>query len=282
MAKQVPPKAQNTRLKPWPADRAADRAWPAGERVIIGAVALDAIDFEGAVTWALDSMKTRAEHPPRRIVSPNAWLVALADADPGFASLLRSFNLVVADGLPLVWAASLLGTPLRGQIRGVDLMENICEAAAAHRMSFYVLGGLSGAAEIAARRLTLSYPGLRLAGIDSPPLGFEADDLLKQQVRDKIAAAAPDFLIVALGSPKQEWWIHENCRDLPVGVIQGVGAAIDTYAGLRKRPPRWMRVIGLEWFGRLLAEPKRLWRRYLLGNPRFLWIIFRQWFRARR
>jgi N-acetylglucosaminyldiphosphoundecaprenol N-acetyl-beta-D-mannosaminyltransferase len=105
---------------------------------------------------------------------------------------------------------------------------------------------------------------------------------MNREVLEKIIAAAPDFLIIALGSPKQEWWIYENYRDLPVGAIHGVGAAADTFAGLRKRPPVWMRNIGLEWLGRLLAEPHRLWRRYIFGNTRFLYIVFQQWLTGRR
>jgi N-acetylglucosaminyldiphosphoundecaprenol N-acetyl-beta-D-mannosaminyltransferase len=156
-------------------------------------------------------------------------------------------------------------------------MERICAAGAVSGMSFYIVGGIPGAAEIAANRLTERYPGLRLAGIDCPPDAFEADPGMNRQVCEKIIAAKPDFLIVALGSPKQEYWIHRNYRNLPVGIMQGVGAAVDTLAGLRQRPPVWLRKIGLEWLGRLFAEPRRLWRRYLFGNPRFLYLVFHQW-----
>ena len=173
-----------------------------------------------------------------------------------------------------------LGTPLGGQIRGVDLLQAICAAGAPVGLSIYILGGLPGAAELAAKRLAVPNPGLRIAGTDCPPIGFESDPKVNQQVRERIVAAAPDLLIVALGSPKQERWIFDNYRDLPIGVVQGVGAAVDTLAGLRKRPPAWMRNVGLEWFGRLLNEPGRLWSRYLFGNARFVWIVFRQWLRS--
>ncbi len=263
--------------------RRKDGAPPAAkERIFVGPVPLDVLTFNEAVQCALRYIESKSVAPPARIVCPNAFLVALADSDKAYANIIRSCELVVADGLPLVWAASLLGTPLPEQIRGVDLMEAICAACAASGMTFYILGGLPGGAERAAEKLVQRNSGLRLAGIDCPPIGFEADPAANQRVRDKIVAAAPDFLIVALGSPKQEWWISENCRDLPVGAIHGVGAAIDTVAGLRRRPPQWMRSIGLEWLGRLIFEPRRLWRRYLFGNARFLAIVYRQWRNIRR
>jgi N-acetylglucosaminyldiphosphoundecaprenol N-acetyl-beta-D-mannosaminyltransferase len=262
------------------ASRSTAASRPSGKRVSLGLVGLDAISFDEAVAWTLDYIAGHRGGPPARICSPNAAIVALADEDAAFGESVRTSNLVVADGLPLVWAASLLGTPLRGQIRGVELMEAICAKGAKAGLSVYVLGGLPGAAKIAAERLSARNPGLRIAGIDCPSIGFEIDVEQSRQVRERIAIAAPEFLIVALGSPKQEQWMFDNYRDLATGAIQGVGGAVDTVAGLRRRPPAWMRNVGLEWFGRLLNEPGRLWRRYLVGNAHFIWIIFHQWLRS--
>ncbi len=269
------------RTELWPEPSHPKGHFPAKERVFIGPLPLDAVNFKEAVDWAIGYLENKGEREPARISCPNASLVALADDDENFAHIVRTSNLVVADGLPLIWAASLLGAPLPEQIRGVDLMERICAEGATRSLSFYIMGGLPGAAEIAARRLVERYPGLRLAGTDCPPVSFETDPIANRLVCEKIISARPDFLIVALGSPKQEHWIYENYRSLPVGIIQGVGAAVDTLAGLRKRPPLWMRNIGLEWLGRLLSEPHRLWKRYILGNPHFLYILFRQWQSAR-
>jgi len=277
-----PPSEASWPAAAWPEPLASDDSRPAGERVLIGRLPLDAVNFNDALSWTLNYIQSRGHRPPARISCPNASLIALAGDDPAFARIIATSNLVVADGLPLLWAASLLDTPLPGQIRGVDLMERLCAAGAPGGMSFYILGGLPGAAEITAHRLMDRYPGLRLVGADCPAPGFDRDPELNRKVRERISAAAPDLLIVALGSPKQEWWIYRNCRDLPVGAIHGVGAAVDTYAGLRERPREWMRNLGLEWLGRLLAEPRRLWRRYFFGNTHFLWIVFRQWLRTRR
>lgn len=246
-------------------------------RVPLGSLCLDTVTFDEAVAWTVSYIASHRSGPPVRISSPNAAIVSLADRDEAFAKIVRSSNLVVADGLPLVWAASLLGTPLGGQICGVDLMEAICAAGARIGLSVYILGGLPRAADLAAERLQARYPGLRIVGTDCPPIGFEKDEEVNRRVRERIVAAAPEFLIVALGSPKQERWISNNCCELSIGAIQGVGAAVDAVAGLRKRPPIWMRNIGLEWLGRLLKEPRRLGRRLIFGNARFIWIVYRQW-----
>jgi N-acetylglucosaminyldiphosphoundecaprenol N-acetyl-beta-D-mannosaminyltransferase len=265
----------------WPLPTVEDNSRPPKKRVTIGNLPLDPVTFEEAVGWTIDYIQNRGSRPPARISCPNASLIALAAEDPAFGYVVATSNLVVADGLPLLWAAAMLGSPLPEQIRGVDLLERICQAAASQGLSFYILGGLPQAADISAQQLLRQHPGLRLAGTDCPVAGFEEDRALNQAVRARIAAINPDLLIVALGSPKQEWWIYDNCRDLPVGAILGVGGAIDTIAGLRPRPPVWMRNVGLEWLGRLLAEPGRLWRRYIFGNSRFVWVVLKQWLAAR-
>ena len=269
------------RAELWPHAMAPSGLRPSKPRAFIGTIPMDTVTFDEAVSWTLAYIENRGDASPARISCPNAQLITLADTDERFAHMVRSSDLVVADGLPLVWASVLLGTPLGGQIRGVDLMERVCAAGASKGLRFYILGGLPKAAEIAAERLMATHPGLQLAGTDCPPVGFENDPVQNQLVRDKITAAEPDFLIVALGSPKQERWIYDNYRDLPVGVIHGVGAAVDTLAGLRKRPPLWMQNAGLEWLGRLISEPRRLWRRYFFGNSHFLYLIFRQWWGSR-
>ena len=117
--------------------------------------------------------------------------------------------------------------------------------------------------------------------MDCPPQGFEQDDILNNAVRARIAAVKPDLLCVALGAPKQEIWMLDECETLPIGAALSVGAAFDTQAGLRKRAPAWTHNLGAEWLYRLLMEPRRLWRRYLLGNLAFAAITVRQWRRQR-
>jgi N-acetylglucosaminyldiphosphoundecaprenol N-acetyl-beta-D-mannosaminyltransferase len=239
---------------------------------------LDTVTYEEAVKWAVNRITVKSKlDPPARVVCPNVQLVYLAHRSRRFARIIAASDLVVADGLPLVWASNFLGTPIGGQIRGVDLMESICASGGPLGSKVYILGGLPMAAVIAGERLAAGSKGLRVVGTDCPPVGFESDAALNEAVVERIIAAAPDFLVVALGSPKQEYWTEDNYRKLPACVIIGVGAAVDTIAGLRSRPAVWMRKIGLEWFGRLLSEPRRLWKRYLIGNSTFIYLILRQW-----
>jgi N-acetylglucosaminyldiphosphoundecaprenol N-acetyl-beta-D-mannosaminyltransferase len=114
-----------------------------------------------------------------------------------------------------------------------------------------------------------------------PPVGFESDPAELEKMRRLIADAAPDLVCVALGAPKQEIWMQENREQLQVGAMMAVGAALDTQAGMRRRAPRWIQVIALEWLYRLAMEPRRLWRRYLMGNARFVLLVTRQWGRER-
>jgi N-acetylglucosaminyldiphosphoundecaprenol N-acetyl-beta-D-mannosaminyltransferase len=253
-------------------------------RVTIGAVPIDRMPMSDAVAWVLHALKHRGSQP-LLIMGPNAQLVTLADTRPRFARALQAAHLNVPDGISVVLASRLLGAPIPERVTGGELMEQLCAQCARHGLSVFFLGGLPGAATGAAETLSRRYPGLRVADCYCPPHGFENDPLESATVRRIIARSAPDLLCVAFGAPKQEMWMQENCPTLPIGAAISVGAALDTMAGLRRRAPRWTHRAGLEWLYRLVCEPRRLWRRYLLGNPHFAAIvvreIVRQW-RARR
>jgi N-acetylglucosaminyldiphosphoundecaprenol N-acetyl-beta-D-mannosaminyltransferase len=241
-------------------------------RVTIGGVPVDRMTMDDAVAWVLHGLRHRGLLP-LLIMGPNAQLVGLARSMPKFALALQSAHLNVPDGISVVLASRLLGTPIPERVTGGELMERLCEECAHHGLSVFLLGGLPGAAIGAAEALARRYPGLRIAGCYCPPHGFESDPLELSTIRRLVSRAVPDLLCVAFGAPKQEIWMHENCPTLPIGAAISVGAALDTSAGLRKRAPHWTQELGLEWLYRLLKEPRRLWRRYLLGNPRFLAIV---------
>ncbi len=210
------------------------------------------------------------------MMGSNAQLIGLAQKNAEFAEALRAADLNVADGISVVMAARLTGQPLQERVTGGDLMERLCGEAAVHGYSVYFLGGLPWAAELAAEKLQKRYPGLRIAGTDCPPMGFEQDPQETERILKKLRWARPALLCVALGAPKQELWMHRHREQLPVRAVLSVGAALDTQAGLRRRAPRWSQRMGVEWLYRLLAEPKRLWRRYLLGNSYFIYLIGKQ------
>ncbi len=255
------------------------------KRVFFGSAPVDAVALEPAAQWLLEELQNHRISPglePVQVMGPNAFLVTLARTNHNFAAALRQASLCLADGMSVVWGARLLGTPMPERVPGGEFMERMCALCAASGLSVYFLGGLPGAAEGAARALAERYPGLRIAGTDCPSPGFEQDDTRNDAVRARINAARPDLLYVALGAPKQEIWMLDECPSLAIGGALSVGAAFDTQAGLRKRAPAWTHNIGAEWLYRLAMEPRRLWKRYLFGNLQFAAIVAAEWLRRRR
>ncbi len=255
------------------------------QRTKIGAAPIDAVSFETALSWLLRALQARHIQPsqaPLQIMGPNAYLVTLAGKNRHFAKALQCASLCLPDGMSVVWAARFLGTPMPERVPGGEFMERMAALCAEHGLSLYLLGGLPGAAEGAARTLVARYPGLQIAGTDCPPVNFEQDEVLNEAVLARIAAVKPDLLCVALGAPKQEIWMWDEVPSLPIGAALSVGAALDTLAGLRKRAPAWTHNIGAEWLYRLVMEPRRLWKRYLIGNLEFALIAAREWGQRRK
>ena len=265
-----------------PLGRPSPRRTSTHSRVFFGAVPVDRVDMKQATTWLLAQLRRRGLQRPLLVMGPNASLVALGQANPYFVEAVQAASLCLADGMSVVWASRLLGKPIAERVTGGDFMEEMCALCARENMSVYFLGGLPGAAETAAATLAARYPGLVIAGTDCPPQGFENDPAVQKSTLAKIADARPELLLVALGAPRQEIWMHQHCLRLPIGAALSVGAAFDTQAGLRKRAPRWTHSIGVEWLYRLCMEPRRLWRRYLLGNCQFTAIVAREWWQLRK
>jgi N-acetylglucosaminyldiphosphoundecaprenol N-acetyl-beta-D-mannosaminyltransferase len=186
----------------------------------------------------------------------------------------NSAGLVVPDGMPLVWLSWLAGNHHVGRVYGPDLMLACCDASRGRRRHF-LYGGAKGVPERLADRLRDRFPGLLIVGAYSPPfhpLSHAEALAVTRQIND----AKPDIVWVGLSTPKQERWMAAQRGVLNAPVLVGVGAAFDFHAGLKAQAPRWMRRSGLEWLFRLLTEPRRLWRRYLINNPLFLCRILLQ------
>ncbi len=254
---------------------------PRPPRLVLGRVPVDRISMEYAAVLVVEALQQRGNYPPLKIVGPNAHLVTLAEHNGRFAEAMQAADLAVPDGISVVMASRLLRAPIPERVAGGDLMERMCAEAAHYGFRVFFLGGLPGAAVMAAYNLQARYPGLRICGTYCPRAGFEEDWQEELRVRRAIAEAEPDLLCVALGAPKQEIWMHENAAGLPVGAVMSVGAAFDTQAGLRRRAPRWVQRMALEWLFRLLMEPRRLGRRYVVGNTEFVVVVLRQWFREK-
>ncbi|MGC2620501.1 MAG: WecB/TagA/CpsF family glycosyltransferase [Acidobacteriaceae bacterium] len=252
---------------------------PRPPRFVLGRAPIDRISMEYAAVLIVEALLHRGAFPPLTIVGPNAHLVNLAERDDRFAAAMQAADLSVPDGISVVMASRLLKVPIPERVTGGDLMERMCAEAAHYGLRMYFLGGLPGAATMAAHNLRKRYPGLRICGTACPLPGFENDPAQMMQIRNEINAVAPDILCIAFGAPKQEIWMQENRDKLRVGVILPVGAAFDTQSGLRRRAPKWIQRLGVEWFFRLVMEPRRLWRRYLVGNTQFIVLVLRQWVR---
>lgn len=202
------------------------------------------------------------------VLTPNLDILRRLRAEPETAELCRGATLRLADGMPLVWASRLQRTPLPERVAGSDLIWSLCQRAAADGLSVFFLGGNPGAAEAAAAELARRYPGLRVAGTECPPMGFESDATYMANLKTKLSAVAPDIVLVALGFPKQERLIAELRPCLARAWFLGIGVSFSFVSGEIRRAPRWMQAAGLEWLHRLVQEPGRLARRYLVhGLP---------------
>jgi N-acetylglucosaminyldiphosphoundecaprenol N-acetyl-beta-D-mannosaminyltransferase len=203
------------------------------------------------------------------VVTPNIDICRLAACHPELLDLVSGASLVVADGMPLVWAAQILGTPIPERVTGASLIFSLTAAAAEHGLSIYLLGGEPGVADRAAEVLGQRYPGLAVAGTDAPPPGFDRTPEGVQPIRHRLAAARPGIVYVGLGFPKQERLIAQLAPAFPGTWFISCGAAIPFAAGTLCRAPEWMQRGGLEWLFRLTREPRRLVRRYLIDDLPF-------------
>lgn len=195
--------------------------------------------------------------------------------DPGFQRILNNAFLCTPDGMPMVWMGRLRGHKEMRRVYGPDFMLAVCEWSQTSGCRHFFFGGADGVAAALRESMTKRFPGLQVVGCHTPPfkpLNAEEVAALQQQVRE----ARPDILWVGLSTPKQEKFMAEFLPKLDVTLMVGVGAAFDFHTGRVRQAPRWIQCSGLEWLYRLCCEPKRLAKRYLKNNPRFIWKAFWQ------
>jgi N-acetylglucosaminyldiphosphoundecaprenol N-acetyl-beta-D-mannosaminyltransferase len=194
--------------------------------------------------------------------------------DNVFCDVVSNANLVVPDGVPLVWGLKLLGNKNVTQVRGSDLLLHLCREAERNGIPIGLYGGTVESLLDFNSFLTKEYPGLQITFSSSPPfrdLTAEEKENYVQEIKD----SGCQILFVGIGCPKQEKWMAEH-KDKLTCVMIGVGAAFDFFSGRKKHAPRWMQQIGLEWLFRLASDPRRLWKRYLKHNPRFIYHFGKQ------
>lgn len=243
-------------------------------RIEVLGVPVSVVDMTRAVDAVLALARSDRAHT---VFVRDVASLMLAVEDPELLALHHQASLVVPDGTPLVWLGRGRGEAAIGRVAGADLVDAVCRASLVTGQTHFFYGGKPGVAEQMVRRLTERYPGLKVAGTLSPPMrdisnGFTFDDEGGRELA-AIRRLNPDFVWVGLSSPKQEWWMSKASPLIGRGVFLGVGAAFDFHSGAVRRAPPWMRNNGLEWLHRLWSDPKRLWRRYLVLGPRFVWTI---------
>ncbi|MEK6410672.1 MAG: WecB/TagA/CpsF family glycosyltransferase [Acidobacteriota bacterium] len=216
--------------------------------------------------------KLVSEGGPHYAAVVNAAKIVTANRDETLKRALLEADIVTADGMSVVWASRLLRRALKQRVTGIDLFQRLVEHAARCGLSVYFLGAREESVRGTVRRLTARHPNLRVAGYRNGY--FAASE--SNAVAEAIKQSAPDLLFVAMGSPVQEYWIASNLARTGARFALGVGGSFDHVGGLAARAPRWMQRVGLEWFHRLIREPRRLWRRYLVGNLKFIWLVARQ------
>jgi N-acetylglucosaminyldiphosphoundecaprenol N-acetyl-beta-D-mannosaminyltransferase len=207
------------------------------------------------------------------IAVANVHVLMEARHSLSFRMVLDSADLCVPDGMPLVWIGRSHGYSLKRRVCGPDLLLDFCEETNARGYRHFFYGGAPGVPEALAAKLKHQFPMLEVVGTYSPPFRPSTPEE-DTRIIEMINRAAPDVLWVGLGCPKQECWIYEHREQLRAPVLLGVGQAFDLHAGRLQQAPVWMREHGLEWLFRLMAEPRRLWRRYLIYNSQFICSLF--------
>ena len=197
--------------------------------------------------------------------------------EPRLAAIVNAAGMATPDGMPLVWLGRWRGFDV-SRVYGPDLMLTLSDRGRARGLRHFYYGSTPAVLERLRARLQQRFPGLDVAGVHAPPFRALTDEEVAATAA-LINAARPDIVWVGLGTPKQDEWVGRFRPLLEAPVLVAVGAAFDFHAGMVRQAPRWMMRMGLEWFFRLLMEPRRLWRRYLVGNPRFVALVLRQWWR---
>lgn len=241
-------------------------------RTNILGVGVSAVNMNTAVAAIEGWIERRETH---YVCVANVHTITECQTSPDFRRLHNQASMVTPDGMPLVWISRLKGARQVQRVYGPDLLLAVCEVSSRKGYRQYFYGGAEGVPERLAAALADRCPGLQVAGVESPPFRSLTDEEDRAAV-ERINAAKPDIVWVGLGAPKQERWMAAHYGRLKAPVIVSVGAAFDFHAGVKKQAPRWMQRSGLEWLHRLASEPRRLWKRYLINNPWFLWLVFLQ------
>jgi N-acetylglucosaminyldiphosphoundecaprenol N-acetyl-beta-D-mannosaminyltransferase len=233
------------------------------ERIRLAGCPVQVCSLEGAAAELCDRIRT---HTKTHVVFVNAAKVVQYQKDPALREVIERADMLLADGMPLVWLSRMKGTPLPCRIAGVDLMELMVAAAAERGYRVFFLGAKREVVSKVVAHFQWKYPQLKLAGFSDGY--FKACE--EERIVTKIKKSNADLVLIAMSTPQKEFWADRNLERLGTMVCQGVGGGFDVITGVTKRAPRWMQRSGLEWSYRLLQEPRRMWKRYLFSNLSFI------------
>lgn len=242
-------------------------------RVAILGVGFYSVSLEDAISALESALKAR---DAKQVCLVNAYTLSLAQKDEALKSVFNRSSFVFADGMSIVWGARWIRANLPGRVAGPDLMSGLCSRSAQMGYRIFLLGSTDDNLKQLAKTLQTEHPGLQIVGMHSPSFCDKLTAAENETILQQLNNTKPDILFVGMSAPKQEKWIDENIARLSVPLSIGVGAAFDFLSGRIPRAPRFWQSSGLEWFYRLCCEPRRLWKRYLLGNAVYLGLLARQ------
>ncbi|MBU3111052.1 WecB/TagA/CpsF family glycosyltransferase [Clostridium lacusfryxellense] len=243
-------------------------------RVNIGGILVDNVKMQEACMMAAEfiqqNKKNRYQNGAKMIQAINTDFIVKANKDKEVALISNITDLALADGMPVVWASRILKQPIAERVGGPDFFESFNKIANTNKYSYYFLGSTEETVENLIAELNRKYPDIIIAGYECPPISKMNDEQKNLNICERINYKKPDVVWVSFGCPKQETWIVKNKTNINTSIIMGIGAAFQFYSGNLKRAPLIMQKMGFEWFFRLLQEPRRLWKRYLVQGPLFI------------
>jgi N-acetylglucosaminyldiphosphoundecaprenol N-acetyl-beta-D-mannosaminyltransferase len=248
------------------------------KRIHLFGVEIDPLTMSETVSLIAQWLK-QVENTCKFVVTPNVDHIVKVQTDTGLQAAYKRAALIVTDGKPVVWAASLLGVNIPGTVPGSDLVPAIFDYAQTEKttVKVFLLGAMPGVADRAKANIHHKWPLVEVVGTLSPDFGFDKNIADSKAICEMINNSGAELLVLGLGAPKQELWITQYAPEISVKVALCVGATIDFLAGEKARAPMWMRNVGLEWLHRMLTEPRRLAKRYLIDAIVFPKLVFKEW-----
>jgi len=233
---------------------------------------IDDISMEEAILHVEQCIK---DHKIVHVITPNVDQIVRIEWDDKFKQICDSCELLLVDGQPLMWVSKLYGKQFKQKISGSDLVPALCKIASKKGYAVFFLGAAPGVAIRAAEILGKKYPYLKIAGVYSPPLGFEKDKEEIKLINEMLMNSGADMLFVGMGVPKQDIFIYENKDIYQIPVSFSIGGTIDFIAGVQKRAPQWISKMGFEWLYRFIYDPKRLFKRYFIDDMKILGLVWK-------